>query len=79
MTHFIAMAGLHGYIPNTCQSYDTLDAAVDDLSTTHELGKKRRAALKRDLYLELNLKRDGNEYCSIETCDCATPEIHNDI
>ncbi len=78
MAHYIAMAGLHGCMPNTCFAHESYDNAVDDLATTHGLGAKRRAALKRDGYLELNFKRDGNEYAEIVECDCATPDVHND-
>ena len=78
MKHFIGMAGLHGYLPQTCSSYDTYADAVDSMADTHELGKNRRSQLKRDGYLELNLHRDGNEYIEITECECDTPEDHND-
>jgi hypothetical protein len=78
MTHYIGMAGLHGSLPQFCSSYDRKEDAVSDLASLHELGKNRTAELKRNLYLELNLKRDGNEYCEITECDCSNPEDHND-
>ena len=78
MTHFIAMAGLHGCIPNVCGSFDDLESAVDSMASLHELGKGRRRELKRDAYLELDLHRDGNEYIEITECDCQDPESHND-
>lgn len=77
-THYIAMAGLHGCIPASCEAYPTLDEAVDDLTSLHELGRNRKRELKRNLCLELNLQRDGNEYCEIEECNCDEPEIHCD-
>ncbi len=76
--HFIGMAGLHGYLPQTCDVYDTYDDAVDSLADLHELGKRRRAELRRDGFLELNIRRDGNEYCEITECDCDDPECHSD-
>ena len=76
--HFIGMAGLHGYLPQYCSVYDDYESAFEDLASLHEIGINRRANLKRDGYLELNLKRDGNEYCEITDCDCDTPEIHSD-
>ncbi len=76
--HYIAMAGLHGYLPNYCASHETYDDAVEDLATTHDLGQRRRRELKREGYLELNLKRDGNEYAEISECDCSDPACHND-
>lgn len=77
-THYIGMAGLHGYLPNTCEVYTAYEDAVESLASLHELGKKRRAALKRDGSLELNIRRDGNEYIEITDCQCATPEEHSD-
>jgi len=77
-THYIAMAGLHGYMPNMCESHETYEGAVDSLASLHDLGKNRRAELKRNGYIELNLHRDGNEYAEITECDCGDPESHND-
>ena len=76
--HYVAMAGLHGCIPNSCQSYDTRQDAIEDLANLHELGKNRKSILRRDNYLELNLGRDGNEYCEIIECECDNPGVHND-
>ena len=76
--HFIGMAGLHGYLPNYCEVYPDYESAVDWLAFIHELGKKRTRELKRDGYIELNLKRDGNEYAEIVDCDCDDPSIHTE-
>ena len=76
--HYIGMAGLHGYLPNYCGSYESYDAAVGGLAEMHDLGERRERALRRDGYLELSLKRDGNEYCEIEECDCDDPARHDD-
>lgn len=73
-THYIGMAGLHGCLPQTCNSYETYQDAVDSLASLHELGRARHQELERDGYLELNL----NEYCEITECDCDTPNDHND-
>ena len=77
MAHYIAMAGLYGCLPQYCSSHDSLDNAVDDLADMSELGRDRRRALKRDLYLGLNLHRDGNEYIEIQECSCSDPSGHN--
>lgn len=63
-TH-VAMAGLHGCMPSVCEPCDSYDGAVEVLCQVHELGRRRRAILKRDGYLELSIQRDGNEYCEI--------------
>ncbi len=75
--HYIAMAGLPGCLSQYCATHDTYQAAVDDLAQVHELGRSRKAQLKRDGSLELNLYRDGNEYCEIIKCDCADPSVHS--
>ena len=46
---YIAMAGLHGYLPNYSEAYDTYD-----METLRNTG-----------YLELELHIHGNEYCEI--------------
>ena len=75
--HYIGMAGLHGYLPSDCASYEDYESAVDSLASLHELGKNRERELKKHGYLELNLHRDGNEYCEIVECDCTDPDEHN--
>lgn len=77
-THFIAIAGLHGCMPQSCHAHDNYDSAVWDLAFLHELGRNRTRELKRSGSLELNLGRDGNEYCEIVECRCDTPEVHNE-
>jgi hypothetical protein len=67
-THYHAMAGLHGCMPSFSDVYDDYGSAVEELASLHELGEKRRRELKRDGYLELNIRRDGNEYCEITEC-----------
>jgi hypothetical protein len=76
--HFIAMAGLHGYMPTVCEALPTAKEATDFLADIHEIGKRRRRELRRDLYLELDVHRDGNEYCEIVECTCSNPEVHCD-
>lgn len=76
--HYIAMGGLHGYLPAHCDVYDTEEEAVTALVDQYELGKKRARVLARDGYLELNLKRDGNEYIEINECTCPEPWEHSE-
>jgi hypothetical protein len=42
------------------------------------LSERKRRVLRRDLYLEMDVYKDGNEYCEITECDCNKPGIHND-
>ena len=78
MTHYIGIAGLHGCMPQTCDVYETAKDAAESLAQTHDLGRKRAATLRRYLYLELNLRRDGNEYAEITACECSNPSQHSD-
>ena len=78
MRHYIGMAGLHGCLPQTCARYESAQDAAQGLANIHDLGRNRRRALARDMYLELNLHRDGNEYAEIVECDCSDPDCHND-
>ena len=77
-THYIAMAGLHGCLPQTCACFDSAAAAVEYLGDVHDLGQHRRRELRKFWYLELDLHRDGNEYCEITDCTCSTPQVHGD-
>jgi len=80
MTHYIAMAGLHGCLPQACEAFDTRTGAVEYLVSLHELEHFTgiRAELKQTGYAELVLHRHGNEYCSVETCNCEDPASHSD-
>jgi hypothetical protein len=76
--HFIAMAGLHGCLPNYCEVFPDRAAAIESLADLHELGKRRTSELRQTGYLTLSLHRDGNEYAEIVECACPTPWIHSD-
>jgi hypothetical protein len=65
MTFYICHAGLHGYLSQYTSFCLTYQEAVDNLAEVHELGRDRKRELKRNGFLELNLRRDGNEYCEI--------------
>jgi len=71
--HYHAIAGMHGCMPNYGAHHTAYNDAVEDLAYVHELGRLRTRALREDGYLELNLHKDGNEYCEIVECqgpDC---------
>ena len=76
--HYIGMAGIHGCMPSCCGSYDSQRDAAESLAQIHELGIKRTNRLRIDGYLELDMHRDGNEYCEIIECDCDDPSQHDD-
>lgn len=76
-THYIAMSGSHGCLPDSCNAYETYDAAVDELASMFELGRTRKARLYTDRYLELG-RNDGAEYCEIQSCQCDKPWEHCD-
>ena len=76
--HFIGMAGIHGCMPSTCASYESVKDAAEELASIHDLGEKRTRELRRNQYIELDMHRDGNEYAEITECDCSNPTQHND-
>ncbi len=84
--HYIAMSGQHGCMPDHCEVFDTHGEAVEDLTQLFELGRTRKARLRKDSYLELtpnpveeNQGEDfGAEYCEVTRCDCDNPLVHSD-
>ena len=76
--HYIGCAGLHGCMSNYSTSHDDYANAVADLTQLHELGRRRSAKLAKNGYLELNLHKDGNEYCEIIECACESLEDHQE-
>ena len=78
MTHYIYGSGEHGCLYDNGPHYvESIADAVEDLACTFELDARRRAQLKRDLYLELRPRQDGADYCDINPCDCDTPSDHD--
>ncbi len=77
MSHYHAMSGLHGCLPDFSSVCETEKQAVECLADLFELGRDRRRELARNLTLELVNRRDGAEYCEIVECsetDCDTEE-----
>jgi hypothetical protein len=87
-THYIATAGLKGFMPNVCELHDTHAGAIESMIALHELGEngKRASALRKYDYVDLyytdahnDENRDaGNEYAEVTECDCLFPEEHQD-
>jgi hypothetical protein len=77
-THYITGSGEYGCLYDSCGVYKTLSLAVDGLGETFDLGRTRKAKLKRYRHLDLNPGRDGADYCEITTCNCNDPWIHDE-
>jgi hypothetical protein len=81
--HFIAMGGEHGCLPDNCQAYETLQAAIDGLDAIYELETWQRIDLSRletlrdtdSISVKLNADQGGS-YCEISQCNCASPWEH---
>ena len=67
-SHYHALAGMHGCLPNYSATHASYDGAVDDLAFLHCLGRDRR----RDGSIELSSLKDGNEYAQV--IECTEPE-----
>ena len=77
-THWIAMSGSHGCLPDSCNAYETYQDSVDSLAELFSLGRTRKARLFADRILELKPRIDGAEYCEIVRCSCSSPWDHCD-
>lgn len=75
--HFVTMAGLRGCIPNYLSWSWEEKEAVEDLASVHELGRRRKRELADTWMLDLQIERDGNEYCQIDQCWCENPDINH--
>lgn len=76
--HYVGIAGLYGYMPNYCDVFRTKGDAAECLGQIHELSGRAIARLRRDQWIDLDLREYGNEYCEIIECDCNEPEIHSE-
>lgn len=68
MTHWHAMNGEHGCLPDSNDRCDTYADAVAVLVSRFELGRRRAADLRRTGYLDLDPRRDGAAYCEVTPC-----------
>ena len=78
--HYIAMAGLSGYLPQYCDVFQDFDSAVESLCDLHEIPISGTLAseLANTYHVSLDLKKHGNEYAEIIECDCDTPQDHSE-
>jgi hypothetical protein len=81
-THYIAMSGDHGCIPDYCSVHPDIDSAVSDLVDMFSLGRTRKARLKTERTIELvpGIGEDdfGAQYCEVTTCHCDNPACHDE-
>ena len=76
-THYIAMAGIGGCLPNFCDVYESRKGAVEILTDLCELSKRQARELGKFGITDLR-KDQGNEYAEIIECDCDEPGEHQD-
>ena len=75
--HYIAMAGLVGYLPNYCAVFESIEDAAENLQDVHDEAEILEELIE-DQYSELNPNRDGNEYCEIVECECEDSSRHDE-
>ena len=76
--HYVAMSGLMGYLPDTCQSFNHFNDAVEFLAELWENDNNIESDLKKYQYWERNLNEHDLMCCEIVECDCNDKECHND-
>lgn len=70
--YYLIHSGMHGCLPNDTGTATSYDDAVDYAVSLFSLGRDRKAQLKKNSTLELNLKRDFAEYVEIVPVDEGT-------
>ena len=79
-THYIAMGGLRGCLPNFCDVYWDRNDAIEYACFIHDIGpySKFRKQLKKFGFADLDLGKHGNEYMEVAECHCLEPWVHSD-
>jgi len=77
-THYIAMGGEHGYLPDNCSAYEKEEDAIEGLNEIYELNKRQLKELKNNGTTELKLDQ-GGAYCEVSSCDCDEPWEHDEF
>jgi len=75
--HYVAMSGLMGCLPDTCQSFNHFNDAVEFLAELWEDDHNIESDLRQYSYWERNLNEHDLMCCEIVECDCNNPECHN--
>ena len=76
--HYVAMAGLRGYLPIYCEVFPNKEDARDSLEMIHELEGRELNELDKWNFVDLDLDTHGNEYAEIIECDCDNPQVHSE-
>lgn len=79
MKHWIGMAGLTGCIPSVCDIYRCKADAAKILCLIHEYSENGSVVAELKRYGIFYMpKGRGNEYMSVEECNCPSPWEHAD-
>lgn len=79
MIHYVTQAGTDGTPAQTCWAHEKRKDAAEELAGLFELGRRRKAALRKEGRIELDLEDDGYGYCEIVECACGDIEAHCDV
>jgi hypothetical protein len=75
-THYIAMAGVSGCMPQCCEAFSDGRLATAYLAEIHDLSTTQAIQLEQERFLQLDATKFGNDYCEITTCWCSNPAQH---
>ncbi len=78
LTHYIAMNGSHGCLPDSCSAYQYRMDAIDSLVSSLDLTTRQRQELIRMGDVECK-PAQGAEYCEVVSCQCSTPWVHDEM
>lgn len=84
--HWIYQAGMHGYLPETSQSFSSLENALDEADSQYELNEEAMEELRNTGMVDIDETNSSCGvsaehslwYISIEKCTCSNPEEHSD-
>lgn len=77
LTHYVGMNGTHGCMPDSCNAYETRDAAIEFLADLLELSDEQTQELKDFSTVECT-QEQGADYCEVTACTCISPWEHSD-
>ena len=76
--HYTYGNGSYGCLYDSCGATRTYQEAVNYFAQLFELGRTRKATLKRNSRLDLNNHKDGADYCEIQECNCGDISSHQE-